>query len=180
MNTKASVDRKIWFSMWFLGAIVTFGLAFFPMFHRLVDGRNRHLQKEAEIEQKLAEYIRHKGKEPPATSHPFKQRNAKLWAASVILIIPAFIIIYLLTKDLAAHEKAEDEYLAAALTEQVFMTQTIPQTTYVLITIVTLGVGGVYWLYKVVNLYNAHYKADLQVEKEIARLMEEERNVKHM
>ena len=47
MNTKASVDRKIWFSMWFLGAIVTFGLAFFPMFHRLVDGRNRHLAKRS-------------------------------------------------------------------------------------------------------------------------------------
>ena len=180
MNTKASVDRKIWFSMWFLGAIVTFGLAFFPMFHRLVDGRNRHLQKEAEIERKLAEYMRSKGKEPPAPNRPFKQRNAKLWAASVILIIPAFIIIYLITKDLATHEKAEDAYLAAALPERVFMTQTIPQTTYVLITIVTLGVGGVYWLYKVVNLYNAHYKADLQVEKEIARLMEEEGNVKHM
>ena len=44
----------------------------------------------------------------------------------------------------------------------------------------TLGVGAVYWLYKVVNLYNAHYKADLQVEKEIGRLMEEEGNVKHM
>jgi hypothetical protein len=180
MNTKASVDRKIWFSMWFLGAIVTFGLAFFPMFHRLVDGRNRHLQKEAEIEQKLAQYMRSKGKEPPAVKAAFKKRNAKLWAASVILIIPAFIIIYRLTKDLAIHEKTEDEYLAAALPERVFMTQTIPQTTYVLITIVTLGVGGVYWLYKVVNLYNAHYKADLQVEKEIARLMEEEGNVKHM
>ncbi len=180
MDTKAPADRKIWFSMWFLGAIVTFGLAFFPMFHRLVDGRNRHLQKEAEIEQKLAEYMRSKGKELPAPSQPLKQRNAKLWAASVILIIPAFIIIYFLTKDLAAHEKEEDEYLAAALPERVFMTQTIPQTTYVLITIVTLGVGGVYWLYKVVNLYNAHYKADLQVEKEIGRLMEEERSVKHM
>ena len=180
MNTKVYRDRKIWFSMWFLGAIVTFGLAFFPMFHRLVDGRNRHLQKEAEIEQKLAEYMRSKGKEPPAPSQPFKQRNAKLWAASIILIIPTFVLLYLLSKDLAAHEKEQDIFLAAALPQRVFMPQTIPQTTYVLITILTLGVGVVYWLYKVVNLYNAHYKADLQVEKEIGRLMEEEGNVEHM
>ena len=180
MNTKVYRDRKIWFSMWFLGAIVTFGLAFFPMFHRLVDGRNRHLQKEAEIEQKLAEYMRSKGKEPPAPSQPFKQRNAKLWAASIILIIPAFALLYLLSKDLAIHEKEQDTFLAAALPQRIFMPQTIPQTTYVLITILTLGVGGVYWLYKVVNLYNAHYKADLQVEKEIGRLMEEEGNVEHM
>jgi hypothetical protein len=45
---------------------------------------------------------------------------------------------------------------------------------------VTLGVGGVYWLYKIVNLYNAHYKADLQVQKEIANLMEEDKAVEHM
>ena len=49
-----------------------------------------------------------------------------------------------------------------------------------LITLVTLGVGVVYWLYKVVNLYNAHFKAHLQVEKELGRLMEEEKVVEHM
>jgi len=41
-------------------------------------------------------------------------------------------------------------------------------------------VGVVYWLYKIVNLYNAHFKADLQVEKEIGKLMEEKGNVEHM
>jgi hypothetical protein len=60
------------------------------------------------------------------------------------------------------------------------MPQTIPIKTYVLITIITLGVGAIYWLYKVVNLYNAHFKAQLQVEKDISKLMEEEKSVKHM
>jgi hypothetical protein len=60
------------------------------------------------------------------------------------------------------------------------MPQTIPIKTYVLITIVTLGVGVVYWLYKVVNLYNAHYKAELLVEKEIKKIMEEEKAVGQM
>jgi uncharacterized membrane protein len=179
LNTKPIADRKIWFSMWFLSAIVTFGLAFFPMFYRLVEGRNRHLQKEAEIEAKLSNYLKFKGKHPPEAHIAPKNRNAALWAASITLIVPAFVILYLVTRDLAAHEKEEDSYLAAALPERVFMPQTIPQTTYVLITIVTLGVGGVYWLYKIVNQYNMHYKADQQVEKEINRLLEEE-NVKHM
>jgi len=179
-SSRTFTDRKVWFSMWFLGAIVTFGLAFFPMFYRLVDGRNHHLQKEAEIEQKLVDYLKNKGQQPPEAHAMPRKLNSKLWAASIILIIPAFIILYQLTKDLAIHEKQEDTYLASALPQRVFMTQTIPQTTYVLITILTLGVGGVYWLYKIVNLYNQHYKADLIVEKEIARLMEEEGNVKHM
>jgi hypothetical protein len=178
--TKKYADRKVWFSMWFLGAIVTFGVAFFPMFYRLVAGRNGHLQKQADIEAKMADYLKIKGKQPPAPRSALKNRNAKLWAASIILIIPAFVLMYLLTRDLTEHEKDEDAYLTAALPDRVFMTQTIPQTTYVLITIVTLGVGGVYWLYKIVNLYNQHYKADLIVEKEINRILEEEGNVKHM
>ena len=179
LDTKTIVDRKVWFSMWFLGAIVTFGLAFFPMFHRLVEGRNKHLQKQAQIEQQMATYLKNKGKELPSYPKP-KMRNSKLWAAGIILIIPAFIIVYLLSKDLIVHEQKEDAFLAAALPERIFMTQTIPLTSYVLITIVTLGVGVVYWLYKIVNLYNAHFKADLQVEKEIGKLMEEQGNVEHM
>ncbi len=149
------------------------------MFHRLVEGRNRHFQKEVELEQQVSAYLKSRGKEVPAVNQSLKLRNSKLWAASIILIIPSFVIVYLLSKDLASHEQKEDKFLAAALPERVFMPQTIPLTSYVLITIVTLGVGGVYWLYKIVNLYNAHYKADLAVEKEIGRLMEEQ-NVQHM
>ncbi len=88
--------------------------------------------------------------------------------------------MYLLSKDLRIHESKEDAYLAAALPERVFMPQTIPIKTYAIITFVTLGVGVVYWLYKVVNLYNAHFKAHLQVEKEIVRLMGEKKTVKHV
>ncbi len=177
---QAYADRKVWFSMWFLGAIVTFGAAFFPMFYRLIEGRNRHLANEAELEEQVVAHLKQSGKELPATSLRFKPMNSKAWAASIILIIPAFIIIYRLSKDLATHEHDEDAFLASSLPQRVFMPQTIPQTTYLLITIVTLGVGGVYWLYKLVNLYNQHYKADLQVEKEITRLAEEEKAVEQL
>jgi uncharacterized membrane protein len=173
VEPKTYADRKVWFSMWFLGAVVTFGVAFFPMFYRLVDGRNRHFAHEAEIEGKVATYLKDKGKEPPATSQHYKTMNAKAWAVSIVLIVPVFVIVYLLSRDLVMHEHEQDTFLAAAFPERMFMPQTIPIKTYVLITIVTLGVGVVYWLYKVVNLYNAHFKADLQVEKEIDRLMEE-------
>jgi hypothetical protein len=176
-NSKVDADRKMWFSMWFLAAIVTFGLAFFPMFYRLIEGRNRHFQHEAELENQVVAYLRSQGKEPPATSEHFTERNAKAWAVSIVLVVPVFVIVYLLSRDLLAHERNQDEFLAAAFSERMFMTQTIPIKTYVLITIVTLGVGVVYWLYKVVNLYNAHFKAQLQVEKEVGRLMEEKKAV---
>jgi hypothetical protein len=179
INSKVEADRKLWFSMWFLTAIVTFGLAFFPMFYRLIEGRNKHFRREAELEKQVAAFLKRQGKEPTA-SERLGVMNAKAWTASIVLVVPVFAVLYLLSKDLAMHEKHQDAYLAAAFPERMFMPQTIPIKTYALITIVTLGVGAVYWLYKVVNLYNAHFKAHLQVEKEFGRLMEEEKVVKHM
>lgn len=180
MKTKVEGDRKVWFSMWFLGAIVTFGIAFFPMFYRLIEGRNKHFRNEADFEEQIAAYLHKQGKEPPAKTEQFKMMNSKVWAASIILVVPVFVIAYLLSRDLAVHERSQDAFLAAALPERIFMPQTIPIKTYAIITIVTLGIGGVYWLYKVVNLYNAHFKAHLQIQKELIRLMEEENVDKRM
>ena len=176
-SSKVYADKKVWFSMWFLGAIASFGLAFFPMYYRLVDGRNRHFRHETEIEQKVAAYLKSHGKKAPPISQRFPDRNAKAWAASIILIIPIFVIVYFLSKDLLVHERNQDFFLASAFPERMFMPQTIPIKTYVIVTVCTLGVGVIYWLYKVVNLYNAHFKAQLQVEKEVSRLMEEDKVV---
>ncbi len=159
---------------------MTFGLVFFPMFHRLLQSRNKHFAHDTEWQGQIASYLASQGKQPLASGKPLSQRNAKLWAASIILIIPAFVILYLLSKDLLMHEREQDAFLTAALPQRLFMPQTLPTKAYILITIVTLGVGGVYWLYKVVNLYNAHFKAQMQVEKEVSRLMEEQKNVGHM
>jgi hypothetical protein len=173
-------EKVTWFSMWFLASIATFGAAFFPMFHRLIDSRNRHFCREAKIEEQIAQWLSAQGKEPIVTAEAPHEMKAKAWAASIILVIPAFVIDYYLSKDLLLHEKHQDAFLAAAFPERMFMPQTIPIKKYALITIVTLGIGGVYWLYKVINLYNAHFKAQWKVEQEIMRLMEEKTVGKHM
>ena len=179
MLGRTETDRTIWFSMWFLGAIATFGAVFFPMFYRLIDSRNKHFRREAKLEAQITQWLAKQGKEAPAHECPADMK-AKAWAASIILIIPAFIIAYYLSKDLYLHEKHQDAFLASAFPQRMFMPQTIPIKKYALITIVTLGVGGVYWLYRVINLYNAHFKAQWKVEKEITRLMEEKTLVEHM
>jgi hypothetical protein len=43
-----------------------------------------------------------------------------------------------------------------------------------------LGIGVVYWLYKVINQYNTHFRAQWAVEKEINALMEDKKNVEHL
>jgi hypothetical protein len=175
MQGKTEPDRKIWFSMWFLASIATFGLAFFPMFYRLIDSRNKHFRRESDVEKQIAVFLRKQGKELPPTSGSFNEMNAKAWTASIILVIPAFVITYLLSMDLFMHEKHQDMTLTSAFPERMFMPQTIPIKKYALITIVTLGAGIVYWLYKITNMYNAHFKAQQKIEKEIIKLMEEKR-----
>ena len=125
------------------------------------------------MEKRIRNFMKKQGKEPPATSSNFSEVNAKLWAASVILLFPVFALTYLLSRDLLIHEKHQNELLANAFPKKMFMPQTIPIRKYVLITIVTLGVGIVYWLYKIVNMYNAHFKAHREFEKQIFRLMED-------
>jgi len=175
MQGRTETDRKTWFSMWFLLSIATFGLAFFPMFHRLIDSRNKHFRREADLEKQIAGFLRKQGKELPTPSDSFDEMSAKAWTAAIILVIPAFVITYLLSRDLVMHEKRQDMILAKAFPERMFMPQTIPIKKYVLITIVTLGLGIVYWLYKIINMYNVHFKAQREIEKEIAKLMEEKR-----
>jgi hypothetical protein len=168
-------DRKIWFSMWFLCAIVTFGLAFFPMIYRLIENRNRHFKKEELLKEQVTTYLQRKNRAVPKITPQQRVMNAKIWVTVVLLIFPIFIITYLLSKDLALHEAEQEKFLAQLFPERIFMTQTIPIKTYVIITIVTLGFGVIYWLYKIVNQYNAHYKAHLQIEKKISSLMEEKK-----
>ncbi len=173
MKAPSNAEQVTWFSMWFLAAVSSFGAAFFPMFHKLVDRRNKHFLREAALEERIAEFVREQGKEPPKTAGTPREMNAKVWAASIILIVPAFVLLYYLSRDLRSHEAHEDAFLAAAFPQQMFMPQTIPIKKYALVTIITLGLGGVYWLYKIVNNYNAHFEAQWKVDQEVVRLMEE-------
>jgi hypothetical protein len=172
MVNEAKTDRIIWFSMWFLGSIASFGIAFFPLFYFSVDRRNRHFQRQEEFERRIAAFFK---KEWLPAAVP--ERNAKLWAASIILVLPVFVIAYFLTKDLLEHEKHQREFLAIFYPEWNHMPQNISIRNCALITAATLGFGVIYWLYKVVNVYNNHFKEQAHIEYEILKLMEAKSHV---
>ena len=70
-RVKFTLTEKCGFPCGFWRLIASFGLAFFPMFYRLIEGRNRHFEHEAEVEKKVAAYLKSQGKEPPAVSETF-------------------------------------------------------------------------------------------------------------
>jgi hypothetical protein len=172
MANQSKPDRIIWFSMWFLGSMASFGVAFFPLFYYSVDRRNRHFQRQAEFERRVAAFF---NKEWLPEAVP--ERNAKLWAASIILVLPVFAIAYFLTKDLLEHEKHQRVFLANFCPEWNHKLQTISIRNCTVITAATLGFGIIYWLYKVVNVYNNHFKEQKHIEYEIVKLMEAKSHV---
>ena len=168
-------DRMIWFSMWFLGAIATFGLAFFPLFYYSIERRNLHFQRQRELENKFAAS---QGKE--WQPNPITHRNSKLWAASIILILPIFAIVYFLSKDLQVHAQRQKEFFEIVYPDANYMPQQISIRNCALITMVTLGFGVINWLYKIVNVYNNHFKEQRHIEHEMLRLMEAKSHIESM
>lgn len=156
--------------MWFLASIATFGVALFPMFYQLVERRNRHFLRQSLLEKEVRSFFENGGK--PETEI-LSKRNAKLWAASLILILPAFIIAYLLSRDLIVHERHQQAFFSSLFQEPVYVLQNIALRKYLLLTVVTLGVGVIYWLYKIINVYNSHFKQERRLEDRVVELMEE-------
>jgi hypothetical protein len=173
MPRRTETDRIMWFSMWFLASIATFGLAFFPMFYHSIERRNKHFLRQEEVEKQAITFFKNEGKELQPTTNFLPERNAKLWTVSIILVLPVFVIAYFLSKDLLLHEKRQQAFLTSLFPEREYMPQNIAIKKYALITLATLGVGIVYWFYKIINTYNNHFKEQRKIEDEIIRLMEE-------
>src|SRR4030066_780717 len=110
MDMKRGTERErvTWFSMWFLASIATFGVAFFPMFHRLIENRNSHFRREADLEKRIAVFVKNQGREAPVTVDRVNEMNARAWAATIVFVIPVFVLAYFLSKDLIVHEKHQD------------------------------------------------------------------------
>jgi hypothetical protein len=171
MPIRTETDRIMWFSMWFLGSIATFGLAFFPMFYYLIERRNKHFARQRELEELVMTYLKSKGKEPQLLTETLPTRNARLWTASIILVFPAFLIAYFLSKDFSLHEKRQQALFWNLFQDAKFQLHDINVKSHVVITVATLGFGIVYWLYKIFNSYNNHFKEQWKIEEEIVRLM---------
>ncbi len=175
LTEPARSDRIMWFSMWFLWAITTFGLVFFPLFYYSIERRNAHFKRQQKLETIIAAF-----KNEEWQSNVVPNRNSKLWTVAAILVLPVFAIMYFLTVDLVAHERRQKEFFSKICPELKYEPQRISVRKYILITVASLGVGIVYWLYKIVNAYNNHFKEQTHVEHEMFILMEAERDGESM
>ena len=178
----------MWFSMWAVLSVASFGMAWFPMIYYLIKRRNAHFSRQQKLEELILKKLqttspKSKG-EPKEQQTQLRQRNPTILTVLTVLIVPAFYVFYFLKTDLQKHEEHEHDFLSEVikLTEdsefkpniQGFRTSPgFSMKKYVGLSVVTCGVAAAYWIYRIFNDYNSHFKMQWLIEDEIFRFLKQ-------
>ena len=102
IESRKETDKIMWFSMWAVLSVASFGIAWFPMIYYLIKRRNAHFSRQEKLEALILSKLK-KTESPeklPLDSSQTKiqvsSRNAEAWTLSTLLIFPAFYIFYVL------------------------------------------------------------------------------------
>jgi hypothetical protein len=115
------------------------------------------------------------------------EKNAVLWAIlSAIVFIASWYVYYFLMKDFYKHERREDVFfedvwrvlskskIAFTLPKRI---NPIPERNFILyliLTIITIGIFGIYWFYVLLMDPNKHFKHHIELEDEVLKVLESE------
>ena len=184
IKSRKETDKIMWFSMWAVLSVASFGIAWFPMIYYLIKRRNAHFSRQEKLEALILSKLKKTAspeKSPLDSSQTENQgpsRNAHAWTILTLLIIPAFYIFYFLKFDLRKHEEHEHDFLveviALAKDSDVPLnihgftaTPSFPLDKYLVLSVVTFGLAAAYWLYRIFNDYNSHFKMQWKNEDEL-------------
>ena len=179
----------MWFSMWAVLSVASFGIAWFPMIYYLIKRRNDHFLRQEKMEKLILNKLRKTSnlKKDMIDSNTTKlgaPRNEISWTVSTLLIVPAFYIFYFLKRDLQKHEENEHNFLCEVNTLAkdngiILNIQSFSTTTrftfgkYIVVSVGTFGLAAVYWLYQIFNEYNNHFKMQWIIEDELLTFLKE-------
>jgi hypothetical protein len=184
IEQRKETDRIMWFSMWIILSVASFGIAWFPMIYYLIKRRNAHFQRQEKLQTMILNKLRKEKNGEKSTSTSEKRenwissRNALGWTALSILVVPAFYVFYFLKNDLAKHGEQEHDFLVELIAlakdsgvplniHGFIATKSFPTGKYLVLSVVTLGLATAYWLYRIFNDYNSHFKMQWKIEDEL-------------
>jgi hypothetical protein len=111
-----------------------------------------------------------------------EEKNAVLWTILTIIPFVGLYVLYFLTGDFYKHERREDNVLedlkellskcnlSFDVPRRIDVVQPIPKRSFVLylvLSIVTAGIFGVYWVYSLVKDPNNHFKYHVAFEEKM-------------
>ena len=188
IESRKETDKIMWFSMWAVLSVASFGIAWFPMIYYMIKRRNDHFSRQKQLEALILSKLK-KTKSPEKlvpyflkTKNQELSRNAKAWTLSTLLIVPAFYVFYFLKSDLQKHEEHEHDFLNALIAlakdsgmplniQSYATTPRFPLDKYLVLSVVTFGLAAAYWLYRIFNDYNNHFKMQWLIEDELLRFL---------
>jgi len=190
IESRKETDRIMWFSMWVLLSVATFGIIWFLMIYLLIKRRNAHFSRQEKLETLILNKAGQSTEEKPlnydsalgfAKKNPTSPpKNAQIWALSTILIVPAFYVFYFLITDLQKHEEHEREFFMKNILPARYsglsadpsgpaVTKKFAFNKYLVLSVITCGFAAVYWLYRIFNDYNKHFKKQWKLEDDVLR-----------
>jgi preprotein translocase subunit YajC len=184
IELRKETDRIMWFSMWVILSVASFGIAWFPMIYYLIKRRNAHFQRQKELQTMILSKLKKATNSGKSASTSKKMetlvpsRNALGWTVLSLLIVPAFYVFYFLKSDLVKHEEQEHNFLVevialakdSGVTLEIHgftATKSFPSGKYLVLSVVTLGLAAAYWLYRIFNDYNDHFKMQWKIDDEL-------------
>jgi hypothetical protein len=186
IKSRRKTDKIMWFSMWAVLSVASFGIAWFSLIYYSIKRRNNHLLRQEKLEKLVLNKLKKTDAKEDAmeTKSQLSQRNAVVWTISTILVVPAFYIFYVLMVDLKKHEMHEHEFLSEVvklakgsgvpLDIQEFVDlPSISRDKFVALSVVTCGLAGVYWIYRIFNEYNSHFRMQWMLEDTLLSFLEE-------
>ncbi len=171
-----------------LALIVLGGFILLYVMYKWIDRRNKHFKRTVMFYRDLADYFEAKGLSKRAESIrnivrqmevEQSERSAALWVILVLIInILVYYVFHFLTKDFYIHSRREayiwDE--ASKAMEELGhplmyrSMYTIPDRNtvlYFVLSLLTLGLFNLYWVYVITNDPNEHFKEHRRFEDEL-------------
>ncbi|MEM2493100.1 MAG: DUF4234 domain-containing protein [Nitrososphaerota archaeon] len=170
------------------------------LLYRLIARRNRHFSRQLRLleytVQLLREAARLRGADAEARLISVErelreardeegERSAVLWTILTVFTgIAGLYVYYFLMRDFRRHEQREDrvlEDLSAVISSIGGMPlpgrgESVPKRSFALylaLSLVTLGIFGIYWTYALIRDPNVHFREQARLEDELLRRLEQ-------
>ena len=195
LKERPATDIEIRFWPALLLSLITFGIYSYVVIWRLVSRRDRHFRRIARLTEDAGVYLRDRGADEGvdvegvltrlkrverSTRLYAYERGATLWTLLVFLAgIALWVLWYVLMDDFQKHEEDEETIVSAInhglglLGQEANLTyeRQVPARRFwefMILTLITFGIYGIYWLYCMVEDGNRHFRAQAEWETQLA------------
>lgn len=189
---------EIFYIWWALG-IISF-IVSIVLIYKLVDRRNTHFKRQIFLMEDTIKLLRKIAEEKKTsvetdlslcertlreTRTEETEKNAVLWAIlSAIIPIASWYVYYFLMKDFYKHERREDGFwedisrilgklgISFSPSRRVNPLPDRSFILYLILSIITVGIFGIYWLYVLIKDPNEHFKYHASIDEELLTTLE--------